>query len=61
MEKNIVIKVSDGIVVGVYTPDPDYNVHIVDADDFPVNGLDPLVAQYYQDVEEICEELYEIA
>lgn len=61
MEKNIVIKVSDGIVVGVYTPDADYNVHIIDADDFPVNGQDPLVAQYYQDVEKICEDLYEIA
>ena len=55
--KDIVIKVSDGVVVEVYVPDPDCNVHIVEDDP---SSNDELVMQYYQDVDKVCEELYEV-
>lgn len=58
--KNIVVDVSDGIVVGVHVPDGEYNVHVIDVDDYPVGGQDPLVAQYYQDVEEVKKDLVEV-
>ena len=59
--KNIVVEVCDGIVVGVHVPDGDYNVHVIEVDDYPVGwGKDPLVAQYYRDVEEVKKNLVEV-
>ena len=57
--KNVVVEVEDGIIQAVYCPDGTYNVHILDRDDTEAAGVehDPSVLQYYQDVEEICNEL----
>ena len=54
--KNVVVEVEAGIVQAIYCPDETYNVHILDRDDTEVEH-DPSVAQYYQDVEEICNKL----
>ena len=54
--KNVVVEVEDGIIQAVYCPDETYNVHILDRDDIEAE-YDTSVSQYYQDVEEICNEL----
>ena len=54
--KNVVVEVQDGIVTAVYCPDENYNVHILDLDDMEVEH-DLNVQQYYQDVEQITNEL----
>jgi|TARA_Y100000592_G_scaffold42625_1_gene67750 hypothetical protein len=54
--KNVVVEVQDGIVTAVYCPDETYNVHILDLDDMEVEH-DLNVQQYYQDVEQITNEL----
>ena len=54
--KNVVVEVQDGIVTAVYCPDETYNVHILDLDDIEVEH-DLNVQQYYQDVEQITNEL----
>tara|TARA_R100000008_G_scaffold24592_1_gene13259 strand:+ start:392 stop:586 length:195 start_codon:yes stop_codon:yes gene_type:complete len=52
--KNVVVEVQDGIVQAVYCPDETYNVHVLDYDNTEES---PEIVQYYQDVEEICNEL----
>tara|TARA_Y100001937_G_scaffold36820_1_gene52615 strand:+ start:710 stop:895 length:186 start_codon:yes stop_codon:yes gene_type:complete len=56
--KNVVVEVQDGIVTAVYCPDETYNVHILDLDDMQVEH-DPNAQQYYQDVEQITNELFD--
>ena len=54
--KNVVVEVQDGIVTAVYCPDESYNVHVLDLDDMEAEH-DLNVQQYYQDVEQITNEL----
>ena len=52
--KNVVVEIEDGIVQAVYCPDETYDVHVLDHDNTEES---PEVVQYYQDVEEICNQL----
>jgi len=49
MEKNIIIKISDGIIQAVYCPDETYIVDILDSDD--KNIPDKSLQAYYEDLE----------
>jgi hypothetical protein len=48
--KNIIVEVSDGVIVGVYCPDDTYNVNILDHDDREAE-VNQEVLNYYNDLE----------
>lgn len=48
--KNIIVEVSDGVIIGVYCPDETYNVNILDHDDREAE-VSQEVLNYYNDLE----------
>jgi len=54
--KNIIVEVSDGVIVGVYCPDDTYNVNILDHDDREAE-VNQEVLNYYNDLEKEKENL----
>jgi len=54
--KNIIVEVSDGVIVGVYCPDNTYNVNILDHDDREAE-VNQEVLNYYNDLEKEKENL----
>lgn len=56
--KNVVVEMSDGVVVGVYCPDQEYDVHVIDYDTAPsLVDQDDILREYYYDVENLTESL----
>ena len=56
MDKRIVVELDEfGLVVSVWCPDEDYEVHILDRSDN--NRGHPDVDEYYRDVESLVKEL----
>ena len=55
--KNIIVELDEsGLVVGVWCPDEDYTVDVLDYRDWD-NGVDDSMNQYYQDLEKETENL----
>jgi len=57
--KNIIVEVSDGVIVGVYCPDNTYNVNILDHDDREAE-VNQEVLNYYNDLEKEKENLVDL-
>jgi len=56
MNKRIVVELDEfGLIAGVWCPDEDYEVHILDRSDN--NCGHPDVDEYYRDVENLVKEL----
>lgn len=49
MDKNIIVEIEDGIILGVYCPDETYVVNVLDHSDTEES---PEVQDYYDDLEE---------
>tara|TARA_A100001515_G_scaffold57115_2_gene45050 strand:- start:103 stop:282 length:180 start_codon:yes stop_codon:yes gene_type:complete len=55
MDKNIIVEIEDGIILGIYCPDETYTVNVLDHSDRENDC--PTILEYYEDLEKTKENL----